>query len=435
MLEITAKADKLVEKYNMLSYGDYVVVGVSGGADSMVLLEYLLSKKDEYNLRLTVANVEHGIRGQESLDDTAFVKDYCINRGLDFSSLSINAVEEARQCGMGIEEYSRKRRYEFFESFNPDKIATAHNLSDNVETVLFRMARGTSAKGLCGIPAVRGRIIRPLLSCTGDEIRIACKLASIPYRIDSTNNDVVYSRNHIRHNVIPQLEKLNPLFTDAVSRMIASVNEDEDFLSICVEEAYSICFSDGRLITDRLKKQHPAILKRVIIKYLNSFDVSVDELHLNGILNCISNYGKYQIAGNGFVVCDKNSVRYALLCYNEEKQLIVNKSVIDYKDFLTNCKFYTKQFDIYFDCDKIIGNVYARYRKAGDRISPAGRDCSKSLKKLFNEFCVDVEKRNSIPVICDDDGVIGVCGCCVDERVRADKNTKNILLLKISLED
>ena len=260
-------------------------------------------------------------------------------------------------------------------------------------------------------------------------------MASIPYRIDSTNNDTTYSRNHIRHNVIPQLEKLNPLFTDAVSRMIASVNEDEDFLSICVEEAYSICFSDGRLITDRLKKQHPAILKRVIIKYLNSFDVSVDELHLNGILNCISNYGKYQIAGNGFVVCDKNSVRYALLSYNEEKQLIVNKSVIDYKDFLTNCKFYTKKFDIYFDCDKIIGNVYARYRKAGDRISPAGRDCSKSLKKLFNEVCVDVEKRNSIPVICDDNGVIGVCGCCVDERVKADENTKNILLLKISLED
>lgn len=435
MLDITAKADKLVEKYNMLSYGDYVVVGVSGGADSMVLLEYLISKKDEYNLRLTVANVEHGIRGQESVDDTAFVKEYCTNKGLDFSSLSINAVEEARQCGMGVEEYSRKRRYEFFESFNPDKIATAHNLSDNVETVLFRMARGTSAKGLCGIPAVRGKIIRPLLSCTGDEIRKACKSALIPYRIDSTNSDVAYSRNHIRHNVIPQLEKLNPLFTDAASRMIASVNEDEDFINICVEEAYSICFSDGRLITDRLKKQHPAILKRVIIKYLNLFDVSVDELHLNGILNCIRNYGKYQIAGNGFVICDKNCFRYTLLGNNEEKQLIVNKCVINHQEFLTNCKFYINQFDIYFDCDKISGNVYARFRKTGDKISPAGRDCTKSLKKLYNELSIDVEKRDSIPVICDDNGVIGVCGYCVDERVKADEETKNILLLKISLED
>ena len=179
MLEITTKADALVKKYNMLSNGDFVVVGVSGGADSMALLAYLCQKKQEYDLRLLVANVEHGIRGEESISDTAFVESYCNENNIEFKSISIDAVNGAKQNNMSVEEYSRKVRYDFFRSFNPDKIATAHNLSDNVETLLFRLSRGTSIKGLCGIPPVRDNIIRPFLSVTGEEIRSACKNAGI----------------------------------------------------------------------------------------------------------------------------------------------------------------------------------------------------------------------------------------------------------------
>ena len=113
----------------------------------------------------------------------------------------------------------------------------------------------------------------------------------------------------------------------------------------------------------------------------------------------------------------------------------MNKKIISYDEFLNNCKLWHKEFDFFCDCDKINGNIYIRGRKTGDSISPAGRNCTKTLKKLFNELGINIENRASVPVICDNSGVIGVYGYCVDERVKTDSSTKNILLLKILLED
>lgn len=436
MLEITAKADLLVEKYNMLSNGDFVVIGVSGGADSMALLSYFLSIKEKYNLRLLVANVEHGIRGKDSVDDTEFVKRFCENHNVDFKSISINAVQGAKQNSMGVEEYSRLKRYEFFNSFNPDKIATAHNLSDNVETVLFRISRGTSLKGLCGIPPVRDNIIRPLLTCTGEEIRLACQNAGIPYRIDSTNFDDAYSRNHIRQNIVPLFKKLNPSFEKTVLRLIESVNEDESFINSTADSCYIECFKNNALNVDKLNSYDIAVTKRIIVKYLSSFGIGVDGFHLNEIVNLLKLNGKLQISDDNFVICEKGFLRHAKM--NETIDFCsinVNKKIISYDEFLNNCKLWHKEFDFFCDCDKINGNIYIRGRKTGDSISPAGRNCTKTLKKLFNELGINIENRASVPVICDDSGVIGVYGYCVDERVKTDSSTKNILLLKILLED
>lgn len=436
MLEITAKADLLVKKHNMLSDGDFVVVGVSGGADSMMLLNYLLKKREEYNLRILVANVEHGIRGKESVDDTEFVKEYCKSRNVEFKCIAINAIEEAKQNSMGVEEYSRMRRYEFFNSLSPDKIATAHNLSDNIETVLFRMSRGTSTKGLCGIPPVRGNIIRPLLICGGEEIRQACIADGIPFRIDSTNFDDAYSRNHIRQNIVPLFEKLNPSFESAASRMIDSINEDEQFVDGYVQNIYGDCIESGKIKVSKILSYDTAVQKRIVIKYLSSYNVSVDDLHLRGIIDLLKEKGKYQIANNDFLICEKGFLRYAKMNKTVDFSSVnVNKKIISGEEFLTNCKLLRKEFDFYCDCDKINGSIYVRERKTGDVISPSGRKCTKTLKKLFNELNINIEDRASVPVICDEVGVIGVYGYCVDERVKADSSTKNILLLKILLED
>ncbi len=436
MLEITAKADLLVEKYNMLSNGDFVVVGVSGGADSMALLSYFLSIKEKYDLRLLVANVEHGIRGKDSFEDTEFVRKFCEINNVDFQSVSINAVKEAKLNSMGVEEYSRLKRYEFFNSFNPDKIATAHNLSDNIETVLFRISRGTSLKGLCGIPPVRDNIIRPLLTCTGEEIRLACRNAEIPYRIDSTNYDDAYSRNNIRQNIMPLFKKLNPSFEKTVFRMIESINEDEAFINSIVDGCYIECYKCNALNVDKLNSYDIAVTKRIIIKYLSSFGIGVDGFHLNEIVALLKSSGKLQISDNNFVVCEKGILRYAKMNQTIDFcKINVNKKIISNDEFLNNCKLWCKEFDFFCDCDKINGNIYIRGRKTGDTISPAGRNCTKTLKKLFNELGINVESRASVPIVCDDSGIIGVYGYCVDERVKTDSSTKNILLLKILLED
>lgn len=426
--KIHNKAENAIKKFNMLSKGDRVVVGVSGGADSMVLLTLLQNIKDNMDLDIIVAHIEHGIRGQESQDDAQFVKSFCESNNIEFHQLSINAVDEAKAADMGVEEYSRKRRYEFFYSFNADKIATAHNLTDNVETVLFRLARGTGLKGMCGIPPVRDNIIRPLIELTSKEIREYCADNKIKYRIDSTNLSNDYSRNLIRNEILPKLELLNSNYQEAVNSLISDINEDYSFIENAVEDAYKLCLDDDKLLINELKNVDTAIAKRVIKKYFFNYGVTLDRLHLLQIARLIDKQSKVQIEGSIYAVSNKKYLRFADMSDNETESEIVKK-------VLNISEFNNKNVDFYCDYDKIIGDILIRKRMEGDTISPANRNCKKTLKKLFNEYSVPIEKRGSVPVICDDFGVIGVVGYCADERVKLDESTQNILSVKLPSED
>lgn len=436
MLEITTKINKTVKKFNMLSVGDTVVIGVSGGADSMLLLNYFLSVKDEYSLSLIVANVEHGIRGAESVNDSRFVEEYCKNNNITFKCLKINAPLEAENAGLGLEEYCRDKRYEFFRSFNANKIATAHNLSDNVETVLFRLSRGTSIKGCCGIPAVRGNIIRPLINLTSDEIRNACKDNNIPYVVDSTNSDNKYSRNFVRNQIISDFKELNPSFESTFARFIESVNQDEEFIEHEANKCFDMSFKDNTLQLKHLTKFHPSIVKRAIIKFVSLYDLSLDDKHLNALYGLTIKAGRQQIKGNYFAISDKKRFRIALF---EEKidfdSIVVNKKITSREDFLNNCEQYQKEFAFYCDYDKINGELEIRERDEGDEITLANRNVTKSLKKLYNELKIPVEDRDDIPVICDEKGIIGIYGYCCDERVKIDNTTNSVMLLQILIGD
>ena len=206
------RIDRTVTEHNMLCPEDRVVAAVSGGADSMLLLHYLLSRRERWQLKITVAHVEHGIRGESSRADAAFVRDFCARQHLSYFEKAIDAPGEAKAAGMGVEAYARQTRYAFFQSLGCDRIATAHTLSDSVETMLFRLARGTGLRGLTGIAPVRGKIIRPLLDCTGEEVRAACTALHIDYRIDESNADERYSRNAIRHTLVPDFDRVHPGF-------------------------------------------------------------------------------------------------------------------------------------------------------------------------------------------------------------------------------
>lgn len=435
MLEITTKIDLTVKKYNMLSEGDFVVAGVSGGADSMLMLHYFLSKKDELSLRLLVANVEHGIRGEESINDSKFVEDFCNENGIEFKCLKINAPLEAEKNGISVEEYSRNARYEFFNSFGADKIATAHNQSDNVETLLFRLSRGTALKGCCGIPPVRDNIIRPLIEISSQDVRNACKKYGVDYVEDSTNAQNDYSRNYIRNVVIDNLKSVNTAFEENASRFIITANEDESCLSELALDAYNKCIDDNGLNIKKLCEYHKAIIKRVIIIYAKEFYLSLDEIHLNKIYDLTQYSGKQQIKGDFFAISNKNYLRIARLDKTTDISFLVDKKVIDYNSFLTNCKLLKKEFAFYCDYDKIVHNISVRSRIEGDTISPENRGITKSLKKLFNEYQIRIENRAKTPVICDENGVVGVYGFCCDERVKIDSETKNVLLLKVRMED
>lgn len=424
------KIDKTVEKFNMLSFGDKVLVGCSGGADSMLLLNYFLSVKEKFNLKVEVAHIEHGIRGKESVEDAEFVSNFCKEHGVKFHLLTIDAIREGKALGVGVEEYSRKRRYEFFNSIECDKIATAHNLNDNIETVLFRLARGTGIKGVCGTPAVRGKIIRPLIEISSDEIRSLCNKNNIEYRIDSTNSDTKYSRNFIRSNVIPQMLTLNSDFLENMGLFISSANEDNDFINSYAENAYKSVYEDEKLCLDKLNKYPVSVKKRILIKYFEAFGLTLDSNHLNSVLKLCFKNSKTQIKQNHFAVSDGKFIRHV----NYDKNNRVNNFPF-VTQILKKSEFKNKNVDFYCDYDKIIGSVLVRSRFQGDKIKPYKRGCTKTLKKLFNELKIPEESRCGVGVVADEYGVIGIIGYCVDERVAVTPDTQNILSLRLLSED
>lgn len=417
-----------VKKYNMLSLGDTVLVGCSGGADSMLLLSFLISIRDEYSLTLKVAHIEHGIRGQESLDDALFVEEYCKKNNVEFNILHIDAVGEARENSLGIEEYSRNRRYEFFNSIPCDRIATAHNLSDNIETVLMRLGRGTGLKGACGIPPVRDKIIRPLIEISSSEIRQYCNEHNISYRVDSTNLENNYARNKIRNELIPVYKELFPELETALSAFILDACEDYSYIEKSAKLTLDEALENNKLNIQILRKTDASIQKRVINQYFLDNEITLDRIHLNDVFKLVHKNGKIQIKGSVFAVSNEKYLRIADF---SKKQF--NDSFV--KKVLSINEFNRDNVDFYCDCDKIVGNVNIRQKKAGDKIIPANRNCTKTLKKLLNELSVPVEERDCLPVICDDLGVIGIVGVAVDDRVKLTADTKNVLTIQIPLED
>lgn len=422
------KVLKTVKKYNMLSRGDRVLIGVSGGADSIALLEFFVSVKEKYDLDICVAHIEHGIRGEDSVNDAEFVKNYCKKLGVNFYLKTIDAPNLAKKAKMGVEEYSRMARYDFFNTIECDKIATAHNLTDNIETLLFRLARGTGLKGACSIPAVRGKIIRPFIEVSSGEIRKWCNDNNIPYRVDCTNSDSAYSRNLIRLEILPLFEKLNANYQDNIENFISDVNEDYAFIDDYVKSIYPKIVKNNEIDLPKLNELDLSIKKRILIMFFDENGYSLNRIHLQSVIDITLKSGKTQIKENVFAISAKGKIRLAKFNDLNKKDEFVTKilNIDEFKD---------KNIDFYCDCDKIVGNIIIRAKQPGDRIKPAGRNVSKTLKKLFNESAYPIEKRDKKIVVCDDFGIVGVIGLCADERVKVDCNTAKILTIKLPSED
>lgn len=422
------KVLKTVKKYNMLSKGDRVLIGVSGGADSIALLEFFVSVKEKYDLDICVAHIEHGIRGEDSVNDAEFVENYCKKLGVNFYLKAIDAPNLAKKAKMGVEEYSRMARYDFFNTIECDKIATAHNLTDNIETLLFRLARGTGLKGACSIPAVRGKIIRPFIEVSSGEIRKWCNDNNIPYRVDCTNSDSAYSRNLIRLEILPLFEKLNANYQDNIENFISDVNEDYAFIDNYVKSIYPKIVKNNEIDLPKLNELDLSIKKRILIMFFDENGYSLNRIHLQSVIDITLKSGKTQIKENVFAISAKGKIRLAKFNDLNKKDEFVTKilNIDEFKD---------KNIDFYCDCDKIVGNIIIRAKQAGDRIKPAGRNVSKTLKKLLNESAYPIEKRDKKIVVCDDLGIVGVIGLCADERVKVDCNTAKILTIKLPSED
>ncbi|MCQ2484344.1 MAG: tRNA lysidine(34) synthetase TilS [Clostridia bacterium] len=431
------KVRQAVEKYKMPLKDKSVVVALSGGADSMALLNVLNELKDEYGITLSACHVNHGIRGASADRDEAFVKTECEKLSIPLKVLHADVPKMAAEKGLGLEECGRKVRYDFFASFENCIIATAHTLSDRSETLLLNITRGSSSKGLCSIPPVRGNIIRPLIDCTRADIEDYCQKNGISFVTDETNFDDIYSRNRIRLNVIPQLKGINPSFENAVSRLTECAVSDEDYFSSLTETIISKAKISGGYRADVIYGEHFAVRRRVIAEILKrDADITPELIHIKSVDSILSG-GKTQVLKDTVV-----EVRNGILKINPEVSEntewecdfshfeaetpvgVFSATVFNRNDLPPKQIVHNKVVD--FDC--IVGKCIIRNRRAGDKMRLAGSDCTKTLKKLFNEK--HLENRNSLAVLADENGILWVQSLGCADRCKIKKETQKILLIR-----
>ncbi len=413
-----------VERFSLFSAGDRVTVALSGGADSMALLDILYKNRERFKIELSAAHLNHKLRGEESDRDEAFVVSFCEKNGIPLITESADVAGYAAASGKSIEQAARDIRYDFLARVSCGKTATAHTASDNAETVLINLSRGTALKGASGIPPVRDNFVRPFIFCTRSEIEAYCKENDVPFVTDSSNLTDDYTRNKIRHNVIPNLEALNPSFCDAITRFTLSAGEDSDFLSSLAAEQFEKNLKNGTLAI--AKNAAPSIAKRMIALFLEKeAKTSADSIHINEIYDALGETTCRSIGG-GQTVCIKNG-KLSLLSKEEPIEFTVAMQTTDRESFEEMLKVNKLLLKNAIDCDKICGKVSLRTRVEGDSIKLKGRG-TKTLKKLYNELKVPANAREQLPIAVDSEGIVWICGAGVSERVCIDENSKQILI-------
>lgn len=275
----------LAARYDMFPEGSRVLCAVSGGADSMCLLHWLRRHAGTLGISVAAAHFEHGIRGEESLRDMRFVEETCAAMGVPLFIGQGNVPEAAAERSLGLEETARELRYEFLEAVAREngftRIATAHNADDNAETVIFNLARGSGAAGLCGIPPVRGIIVRPLLETTRSEIERYLEENGIAHIEDSSNRSQEYSRNKIRLRIMPVLREINPAVSKAVLRTGEMLREDNALLDRLAEEFIAAHFNGESVRSKELAALPDAVESRVIRMLCPQ---SIGAVHTNDIM-------------------------------------------------------------------------------------------------------------------------------------------------------
>ena len=237
---------KTIYKHNLINKNDHIIVGVSGGADSICLLHFLYNIKDDFNLKITAVHINHCMRGKESDEDNQFVVDFCNSINIPVKVFSFDIYAKSKEDNLSIEEAGRKYRYYAFNKVlkdeNATKIAIAHNKDDNAETMIMRFFRGTGIKGLSGISYKRDNIIRPLLDCLRIDIENYCNKNNLSYRNDSTNSMDIYTRNKIRLNLLPNIKNnFNPNIIDTLSNMAQNFADENNFLDNLANSYFKDC--------------------------------------------------------------------------------------------------------------------------------------------------------------------------------------------------
>ena len=425
------KTIEFIKENGLIKAGDRVLCAVSGGADSMCLLHLLHSNAAALEIAVCAASFDHRLRGESSRRDCEFVAGWCAERGIDCVLGGGDVRQYAEQTGTGIEEAARGCRYAFLESAAEELgcglIATAHNADDNAETMLLNLTRGSGLKGLCGIPPRRGNIVRPLLGTTRAQIEEYLRGNGVTHVEDSTNESDDYTRNVLRHHVMPVLKGINPAFSEAAFRTARLLREDEEYLGGMAEEAYREHYKNGALPVAALRELPKPAAVRVLRLICGR---GLSSVHAEAVYSLCEGTGYSSVDIPGMRVSRDAGVLYFGLEYDALKPhtLIPGESfgldecgLAVTTELIENCQEIFKSFNIFdFKYDSICGKISLTSRAEGDRIRLRYRGCTKSLKDLFSERKMNRRERDLTPVIRDEKGTIAVYGFGIAERCAAE---------------
>ena len=428
MIEKIIKADAL---YDLFSDTKEITVALSGGADSVALLYALNSLKEKYGYKLYAAHYNHGIRGEEADRDCDFAENFCKSLGVPFFTEKGDVKGYAKVNKISLELAARKLRYDFLYKTAKGRIATAHTASDNIETIIFNLARGTSLVGIKGIPPKRDNIIRPLILCSREEIEAYIKENNLSFVTDSTNLIDDCSRNIIRHKIVPVLKEINSGCIENAARLSVLLNEDSEYLRKQAENEFNKRLSDKKLSLKDFDKLDTAIAKRVIMSFCKSdWEIEPDYYHIERLYDvCLGIIARTSLFDdvfgqniNGFLVFSKLQEPDTVFKTKTEKISIeeFNKGKNVHELFLNSA----------IDCDKIVGKVRKIEKDSSDLIKLANSNSTKTLKKLLTEKKIPLCERKNLPVFADDNGIVWCYKIGSADRVKIDKSTKNVLYFK-----
>ncbi|MCD7845411.1 MAG: tRNA lysidine(34) synthetase TilS [Oscillospiraceae bacterium] len=416
-----------------------ILCAVSGGADSM----YLLCRLRELGYDVCAAHYNHGLRGAASDGDEAFVRDFCEKEHIPFLAGRGDVRACAGESRRGIEETARALRYAFLEQAADELgaavIATAHNAGDNGETMLLNLARGTGLKGLCGIPPVRGRIVRPMLDVTHEQALAYLAAQNISHVEDETNRQDEYARNRVRHRAVPALESVNPAFLRAAGQTAALLRQDEELLTSLAAD-FLAQYRQGNSLSAQALCGQPFPIASRAVRLMAERELSC--VHVQAILKAARDGGMADVPGLA-VGREGDRLVFGIqppAPIQPRTVLIPGRTEIPEATLalictkITDCPpFVHKSFNIFcFNCENICGNMMVTNRQPGDAMRPVGRGCTKELKQLFQEAGVPSWRRQGVPVLRDEQGVVAVYGIGLAERAAARPGDKDIIQIEFS---
>ena len=421
-----------LEKF--ISKNETVAVALSGGGDSMALLHYMQSNAKKYPFSVIAINVEHGIRGESSVSDTNFVISYCKDNNIPLLTYSVDCVEFSKEHKLSLEQAGRILRYQIFNQAikegKCDKVATAHHLQDNVESVLFNLFRGTGLKGLSGIDEqFENKIIRPLLSVSKKEIEEYLVKFNIPHVVDQTNFDDKYTRNAIRLNILPEIEKVFPEVQNSISRFSEIAKLENDYM-------HSETLKSMRFLDDKVEITlpiHTALLSRATVLALKHLGVEKDweKAHIDSIINLSVLQNSKRVDLKNGVIAVKE---YDKICFYKSaiksdltipfalgETLFLGKKLV-----IKECKPTDLKKGLYLDLDKVPKNAVIRTRKDADKFTKFGGG-TKSLNDYLTDKKIPLLERDSTPLLALENEVLAIFGIAISDKVKVDNNTKTII--------